>query len=94
MVLKDASALANHRRSHGANEVAVTGDPRATTPYAADESTGEARNERELAEGQRNDRTNALADRAVAQPSDNSELEVNPDQTPKQEKAIRPVEHV
>ena len=93
--LKDANALASHRRSHGANEVAVASNPGATTPNATDESKGEARNERELAEGQRNDRTNALANRATLyNHRDNSECEVNPDQTPRRGRTIRPGEHV
>jgi len=94
MSLKDANELASHSRHHGTNEVAVKGDPGATTTNAVTESNGEARNEREVAEGQRNDRTNALANRATLyNHRDNSEWEVNPDQTPKREKGIRPLEY-
>jgi hypothetical protein len=54
-----------------------------------------ARTERDLAEGQRNDHTNALGNRATLyNHMDDSELEVNPDQTPKQAKTIQPIEYV
>lgn len=60
-----------------------------------DESTEEAREERGLVEGQRNDRTNALANRAsIDNYRDHSEWEVNPDQTPKQTKRVQPIDYV
>jgi len=108
---EDVDELERHKQSHDAEtkEGAVvgsgTGSQRqgvslldsqtAKTPTAADGSTEEARSEREIAEGQRNDLTNALANReTLYDHRDNSEWEVNPNQTPKQTKAIRPINYV
>lgn len=70
-------------------------NPGATAPNEADESTEEARAERDVVEGQRSDQTNDLANRAnIGNYRDDSEWEVNPDQTPKPAKTIRPIPYV
>jgi hypothetical protein len=69
--------------------------PEATPLDATDGPMEEARDERDLVEGERNDLTNALANRATLYDHrDNSEWEVNPDQTPKPAKTIQPTEYV
>jgi hypothetical protein len=68
---------------------------RATTANVTDGSNEEARARRDVVEGQRNDRTNDLANRAnIDDYRDNAEWEVNPNQTPKQAKTIRPIPSV
>jgi hypothetical protein len=68
---------------------------RATTADVAEGSNEEARAERAVVEGQRNDRTNDLANRADAgNYRDDNECQINPDQTPKQTKTIRPIPYV
>jgi hypothetical protein len=68
---------------------------RATAANVADGSDKEAQAERDVVEGQRNDRTNDLANRAnIGNYRDDAEWEVNPDQTPKQAKTIRPIPYV
>lgn len=68
---------------------------RATTTNVANGSNEEARAERDVVEGQRNDRTNDLSNRSnIDDYRDDAEWEVNPDQTPKQAKTIRPIPHV
>jgi len=60
-----------------------------------DESSEEARSERDVTEGERNDLSNALSNRAeVPGYRDHTEWEVNPDQTPKQTKTIHPIDSV
>jgi hypothetical protein len=60
-----------------------------------DESDEEARSERYVVEGQRNARANAQANRAeMTADRNDSECEVNPDQTPKEPKTIRPIPYV
>jgi hypothetical protein len=60
-----------------------------------DGSEEDARSERDLTEAQRNDRANAEANRAVADDDrEDSEFEVNPDQTPEGAKTIRPMDSV
>jgi hypothetical protein len=67
----------------------------ATTPNPSDESTEETETGREVAEEQGNDRANAEANRArLDSYRDDSEWEVNPDQTPKPAKTIRPIDYV
>jgi hypothetical protein len=68
---------------------------KATTAGIADGSNEEARAERDVVEGQLNDRTNDLSNRAnIDDYRDDAEWEVNPDQTPKQAKTIRPIPYV
>jgi hypothetical protein len=68
---------------------------RETTADVTNGSNEEARAERAVVEGQRNDRTNDLANRADAgNYRDDNECEVNPDQTSKQTKTIRPIPYV
>ena len=60
-----------------------------------DGSEEDARSERDLTEAQRNDLANAEANRAVADDyREDSEFEVNPDQTPERAKTIRPIDSV
>jgi len=80
----DIDELAIHKLSHGASG----------TPNMADGSFEEAESE-DLSEEQRNDRSNAISNRAeLDNYRDDSECEVNPDQTPKQTKTIRPIDYV
>jgi len=67
----------------------------ATTANVVHGSNEEAQAGRDVVEGQRNDRTNDLANRAnIGNYRDDAEWEVNPNQTPKQAKTIRPIPYV
>jgi len=80
----DIDELTIHRMSHGESE----------TSSITDGSFEEAESE-DLSEAQRNDRSNAISNRAeLDNYRDDSEMEVNPDQTPKQTKTIRPIDYV
>jgi hypothetical protein len=96
---EDVYAKTDHRRSHDLNGMedgaVAPGNVGATAPRMASGSTEAAREERVLAEGQQNDHTNALANREVLfDYRDDSEMEVNPDQTPKLARRVQPTEYV
>ena len=60
-----------------------------------DESSEDARSERDVTEGERNDLSNEESNRS--EPPDfrgDTEWQVNPDQTPRQTKTVRPIDSV
>jgi hypothetical protein len=86
----DSPHIGNHRPREGLSDILAP-----APPIRLDESNEEARSERELIEGQRSDRANAQSNRAeIYNYRDESEWEVNPNQTPKQANTIRPIPYV
>jgi hypothetical protein len=69
--------------------------PGAATPITVDGSTEEVRSQRDLVEAQQNDRANAQSNRTnVYDYRDDTQWQVNPNQTPKPTKTIRPIPSV
>ncbi len=81
---RDIDELARHKLLHAASG----------TPSMVDGSIEEAQSD-DLADAQRNDLSNDLSNRAeLYNYRDGSECEVNPNQTPKTAKTIRPIDYV
>ena len=80
---ENVDELGKHKKSHLASG----------TPNMADASIEEIESE-DLAEEQRNDHANNLVNRILTEDHRDNFWEVNPDQTPKQAKTIRPIDSV
>jgi len=90
----DEATRSYNSTNHGLQE-SQDDNQRAPTINVAEGSNEEDRTQEGVVQGQRNDLTNDLANRAtIDNYRDGNEWDVNPDQTPKQAKTIRPIPYV